>query len=306
MCRLFGMHAGREVLPATFWLVDATDSMQVQSHRNLDGAGIGAFDAHGRPVVDKQPLAAWHDPAFAAAAHGLRGTTFVAHVRHASTGRLSQENTHPFVQDGRLFAHNGVVGGLAELDERLVELGADRLVHGQTDSERIFGLVCAETANRSGDLGEGLVAGVGWVLEHLPVYALNLVLATATDLWALRYPATHELHWLSRPAGGTGTSRDLDARGSHLRAHCGPLVRRPAVVVASERLDDDPGWREVLPGQLLHVDADLTVAVSTPFPATPRHALTLDDLDERAAASQHCGRPTRGQQAGPGAKKLSP
>ena len=70
-------------------------------------------------MVDKEPLAAWRDAEFATAAHDLRGTTFVAHVRYASTGGLTEVNTHPFLMDGRLFAHNGVLAGLAELDERL-------------------------------------------------------------------------------------------------------------------------------------------------------------------------------------------
>ena len=122
MCRLFGLHAGAAPVPATFWLLDAPDSLDAQSHANPDGAGIGVFDVDGRPVVDKQPLAAWRDTEFATAAHDLRGTTFVAHVRYASTGALTMVNTHPFLQDGRLFAHNGVVAGLPALDARLADL----------------------------------------------------------------------------------------------------------------------------------------------------------------------------------------
>ena len=46
MCRLFGLHAGHPV-DAEFWLIDAPDSLAAQSHRNPDGAGIGAFGADG-------------------------------------------------------------------------------------------------------------------------------------------------------------------------------------------------------------------------------------------------------------------
>ena len=112
MCRLFGLHAGRNVVTATFWLLDAADSLAAQSKRNPDGAGIGVFDAAGEPVLDKQPIAAWKDAQFAAEAKNLSGTTFLAHVRYATTGDLDARNTHPFLQDGRLFAHNGVVEGL--------------------------------------------------------------------------------------------------------------------------------------------------------------------------------------------------
>ena len=60
MCRLLGLNAGREPVSASFWLVDAPDSLEVQSHRNVDGSGIGFFGPSGTPVLDKQP-----EPAFA-------------------------------------------------------------------------------------------------------------------------------------------------------------------------------------------------------------------------------------------------
>lgn len=84
----FGLHAGATAIPATFWLIDAPDSLSAQSHRNPDGAGIGVF-ADGRPTVDEQPLA-WRDPQFASEARELRGTTFLAHVRYG--GRSSRAN----------------------------------------------------------------------------------------------------------------------------------------------------------------------------------------------------------------------
>jgi predicted glutamine amidotransferase len=288
MCRLFGMHAGAEPLPATFWLIDAPDSLAAQSHQNPDGAGIGTFGADPTaPTVDKQPIAAWDDAEFATAARELRGTTFVAHVRYASTGAHTLANTHPFVQAGRLFAHNGVVQGLDRLDARLAELDATGLVQGETDSERVFALITAETARHDGDVDAGLAAAIGWVGEHLPVYALNLVLATATDLWALRYPATHPLYLLERAAGGARSSDPLEASSDRIHARAGGLSERPAVIVATERMDDDPGWRALEPGELVRVDRDLHVMSSRPFGAEPGHLLTLADLDPQAAASQH-------------------
>ncbi len=41
MCRLFGLTAGAVRVRATFWLLDAPDSLRVQSHRNVDGAASG-------------------------------------------------------------------------------------------------------------------------------------------------------------------------------------------------------------------------------------------------------------------------
>jgi predicted glutamine amidotransferase len=289
MCRLFGLHAGTSTVAATFWLIDAPDSLSAQSHHNPDGAGVGAFGADGTATVSKQPIAAWQDTQFASAAHDLRGTTFVAHVRYASTGDHTLANTHPFLQDGRLFAHNGVVQGLPELDRRLADLGVAALVGGETDSERIFALITAETGRHGGDVTEGVTAAIGWIAERLPLYAVNLVLTTATDLWALRYPATHELYVLPRPAGGTaaGHGHGLEAATSRIHARSPHLARRPSVIIASERMDDDSGWRLLGPGELLHVRSDLTIDSSSPFPPAPRHLLRRADLDPATAASQH-------------------
>ena len=47
MCRLFGLTAGTVRVPATFWLLDAPDSVEAQSRRNPDGSGIGFFAPDG-------------------------------------------------------------------------------------------------------------------------------------------------------------------------------------------------------------------------------------------------------------------
>ena len=284
MCRLFGLHAGTQDVTATFWLIDAPDSLAAQSHRNPDGAGVGTFGPGGRPEVSKQPIAAWEDAQFATAAQDLRGTTFVAHVRYASTGAHTMANTHPFLLEGRLFAHNGVVQGLGDLDQRLADLGTAGLVAGETDSERVFALITAETRRRGGDVAAGLTAAIGWISAHLPVYALNLVLITATDLWALRYPATHELYVLDRPAG---RGEALDVASPRIHAQSPNLADQPSVIIASERMDDDPGWRLLGPGELLHVSSTLGISSSVPFAPEPAHLLRVSQLDAQTAASQH-------------------
>ncbi len=76
MCRLFGLHAGLPV-HATFWLMNAPDSLAAQSRRNPDGAGIGVFDHDGRPIVDKQPIAAWQDRQFAVEARDLTSLSLI-------------------------------------------------------------------------------------------------------------------------------------------------------------------------------------------------------------------------------------
>jgi predicted glutamine amidotransferase len=285
MCRLFGMSGGDEPVQATFWLLEAPDSLAQQSRREPDGTGLGAFTADGKPEVVKQPLAAYEDQAFAREARSVTSRTFVAHVRYASTGGLELKNTHPFEQRGRIFAHNGVIGDLGTLESELGDQMS--LVGGDTDSERYFALITREI-ERTGDVGEGMTSAARWVAANLPVFAINCVLITASDVWALRYPDVHELHVLERQAGGPTGSRHLEhasARGS-IRVRSGAMASRPAVVVATERMDEDAGWREMDAGELLHVDGSLNVTRRRVLTDPPAHPLTLADLDPRAAASQ--------------------
>lgn len=285
MCRLFGMSGGREPVSATFWLIEAPDSLAQQSRREPDGTGLGAFEADGRPEVFKQPIAAYEDQAFAQEAREISSRTFVAHVRYASTGAVSPQNTHPFEQRGRLFAHNGVIGEPERIEPELGD--AASLLKGETDSERYFALITKEI-ERDGDIGAAIVRATRWIAEHLPVFALNIVLITPSDLWALRYPDVHELFVLERAAGGPTGQRHLEhasARGS-VRVRSGDLASRPAVVIASERMDEDAGWRALEPGELLHVDPDLNVTSTTAIEEPPVHQLTLADLGVKAAASQ--------------------
>lgn len=287
MCRLFGLHAGSRPVRATFWLLDAADSLSEQSRKEPDGAGIGTFDADGGARVGKRPLAAWEDRAFAREARQLASTTFLAHVRYASTGARTMANTHPFEQDGRLFAHNGAFHGLARLEQRLRDLGAAQLVHGQTDSERLFALITAESRRAGGDVTEGIVRAVGWVAAELPVLALNIIVTTATDLWALRYPAVHELYVLERdPSAEPAPAAPLDARSRRIHSRSTELSDVPSVLFATERMNQNPAWRPMAPGELVHVGPDLVVTSTFPFPDQPAHQLTLADLAASAAASQ--------------------
>jgi predicted glutamine amidotransferase len=294
MCRLFGLTAAPTRVGATFWLIDAPDSLVAQSHREPDGVGLGVFELDGSFVIHKQPVAAYEDMEYAKEARELTGSTFVAHIRYASTGELRLENTHPFLQDDRLFAHNGVVEDLPRLRERVGEaLGSDMsdLVRGQTDSELVFALITA-LARRDGDVTHAIVEAVRWVGQNLPIFALNIILTTPTDMWALRYPETHGLYVLARPAGGPHGGRHLEhaSAAGTVRVRSGDLSGAPAIVVASERMDENPAWRMMDPGELIHVSSCEVMTSHKPF-TPPVHQLTLDDLHPDAAASQRAAVP---------------
>jgi predicted glutamine amidotransferase len=285
MCRLFGLTAGTARVRATFWLLDAPDSLEAQSHRNADGSGIGFFGPAGEPVIDKQPEPAFRDQEFVHEARQAEASTFVAHVRWASTGGRTVRNTHPFAMRGRIMAHNGGFGELSRLDEQLGDYAG--LVLGDTDSERYFALIIQQAEAHGGDLAAGIAAAAGWIAAHLPVVALNTIVAAPGELWALRYPDQHALHILERPAGtgpdrpaGTGPERPAGT-GLHVRSatssvHVPTLADAASVVVASEELDGERGWRMLAPGELVHVGADLAVSSRIVLPDPPERLIPIE------------------------------
>jgi predicted glutamine amidotransferase len=101
-----------------------------------------------------------------------------------SAGEPTIENTHPFEQHGRLFAHNGVLGDLPALRERLGPHA--ELVRGSTDSELYFTLITKHIEEHDGDVAAGITGAAREIAAEIPLYSLNMLLATATDIWALR------------------------------------------------------------------------------------------------------------------------
>ena len=279
MCRLFGLTAGTARVTATFWLLDAPDSLEDQSHRNVDGTGIGFFDSTGQPLVDKQPEPAYQDEEFIHDALRAESTTFVAHVRWATAGGRTIQNTHPFVMHGRVMAHNGGFGELAQLDAQLGSYA--HLVLGDTDSERYFALITQQTDAHGGDVGAGIEAAARWIAARLPVSSLNTIVITGGELWALRYPATHALHILERPAPELGHREYIEGEaGLHVRSdtssfHVADLHTIPSVVIASEELDGEDGWRMLAPGELVRVRPDLSVQSAVVIPEPPAHLVPI-------------------------------
>jgi predicted glutamine amidotransferase len=273
MCRLFGLSAPPHRVHATFWLLEAPDSLVAQSTRNPDGTGLGYFDPDGAPVLDKEPLSAFEDAAFAREARHVSSRTFVSHIRYATTGAHTVENTHPFSLDGRIFAHNGVFHDLESVE---AHLGDDlESVRGQTDSERYFALITREVKASGGDVAAGLTAAAQWLAANVPVYSINCIVATADELWALRYPETHRLFVLERVAGGVHGGRALHHVSDEARVHVQHLADHPSVVIASEPLDESPRWRLMEPGELVHVRPDRSVRSTIALPDPPAHPLHL-------------------------------
>jgi predicted glutamine amidotransferase len=286
MCRLFGMSGGPHEVQATFWLLDAPTSLLQLSETQPDGVGLGTFQADGTPWRYRKPVAANRSQTFIADAHEVSSRTFLAHIRHSTAAEPKVENTHPFEQHGRLFAHNGVLGGLEGLRDRLGPHA--ELLEGSTDSELYFTLVTKRIEEQGGDVAAGITQAAREMAAEVPLYSLNMLLTTATDVWALRYPDTNELWVLERSIaalGGPDRSSDgFDQRSMSgiTRVFSGQLSILPATIIASQPMDTNPLWRMLEPGELIHVDQDLRVTSTIAVPEPPAHMLELNAQEEAA------------------------
>jgi glutamine amidotransferase len=282
MCRLFALHAGERDVAADFWLLDAPSSIARQSERNAHGYGMAALTANQGMILIRNPVQASADPAYQHVARRLDASEMLVHLRYASIGVVSLVNTHPFSQDGRLFAHNGVLGDLDRIESRL---GPNRaMVMGDTDSERLFALITLAIREAGGDVRAGITAAVREVAAEYELYSLNFVLGEMGHIWAFRYPEHNPLHLHRRRKGGpTGTAPLDEADGAGtLRLHSDDGAVAPLVVIASERISDEPGWEEIQPGELVHVGRDLGVDREIIMSEPPAHPMTLTAQEEES------------------------
>jgi glutamine amidotransferase len=258
MCRLFGQHAhpGYDLCAP---LCSAENALRIQSHKHPHGWGVGWYE-DGSPVVRRGLLPAHADESFVHAAQAARSAVVLAHVRDASVGPISTENTHPFHHARWLFAHNGTVARYkrsARVREAiLAEIDPDlrAALRGETDSERCFLVFLSRLRARTTLDG----ASVPEVLRALG--ETTEVVRRIADPRAEK-PST--LNFLVSDGRVLAAAR----RGKplHLATDAGP---RHVYVVASERIGA-AAWREVAEDAIVATD-DGVRAYSSPATGNPR------------------------------------
>lgn len=175
-----------------------------------DGWGMTFFEGKGcRTFKDPQPCS--QSPIAALVQdYPIKSCSVVAHIRQANRGRVSLENTHPFVREmwGRnwAFAHNGQLRGYRQLDT-----GPYRPI-GETDSEYAFCWLLARlkarwpTTPRHWRSVFAYTAELATQLQQQGVF--NLLLSDGR--WLLACCST-QLHWITRRAPfGKATLIDQD------------------------------------------------------------------------------------------------
>ncbi|KJK41934.1 glutamine amidotransferase class-II [Lentzea aerocolonigenes] len=206
-------------------LYDAPHSLEHQSYApadmraggtvNVDGYGVGWFPG---PVRYRRAGTLWSDPNLRQLA-ATESTAFLAAVRSATVGMpVSDAACAPFTDGTWLFSHNGrvdgwpgTVAGLAKTLDVTDLLTMD----APTDSALLW-TVLRRRLEAGKDPAEALVELVREVADAAPKSRLNFLLTNGKVLTGTTW--THTL-WV--------------------------LQEEQGVTIASERLDDDPGWREI-------------------------------------------------------------
>ncbi|MEV7808638.1 ergothioneine biosynthesis protein EgtC [Microbispora sp. NPDC088329] len=198
--------------------------MQKYGTVNADGFGFGWYDG-SRPVRYRRTVPIWADANMPGLAAVARSSCLIAAVRSATVGMPIEETaTAPFADGRWLLSHNGRVRR-----EALRPLAADP--ESMCDSAWLASAVFALL--RDGvPLTDTLPAVVRAAAEGDPQARLNLLVTGGTEVAAVAWG---------------------DTLFTHLEE---------GVLVASEPLDDRPGWRAVPDRSLLLASPD-GVSVTT-------------------------------------------
>src|SRR5919205_720849 len=203
---------------------------------NADGFGVGWYApwAGEEPAVYRSDGPLWSDRSFASIASRVRARTIFAAVRSATPGLPVEESgTPPFASGPFMFAHNGAIEAfrhtaMRALRDSLSDESYAGLL-GTTDSETIFAVLLDRLRESSGDLARALTESIGHVKEvcaELGVRAtMNLAVTDGEEMAFSRYSTDGPSNSLYYVEDGRAFPE--------------------AVVVASERLDGDAGWRVV-------------------------------------------------------------
>lgn len=108
---------------------------------NGDGFGVAWSGRNGTLGQYRQTTPAWDSQNLRHLAAQIESDCFLAHVRAAPGGAISEQNTHPFVQDGWMFCHNGEINdfGVMKRDLRFdIDPALYPAIEGQSDTETCF------------------------------------------------------------------------------------------------------------------------------------------------------------------------
>ena len=294
MCR-FTFYKGRP-LPLSALLTEPEHSLIHQSFHarereeplNGDGFGVAWYaEGHDEPALFRSVTPAWSNQNLRELSRVTASHCVLAHVRAATQGlQVGEPNCHPFRRDRMAFMHNGDIGGFAAIRRPLIEMlsdGSFDAIHGTTDSEHFFALLCDEMAATGGafdsrgmaDAFNRTIARVlALVRRHAPgehIY-LNAVVTNGQAAMACRFttddPANADSLYTNRGRRYVcedGVCRMLDPVGQQAGLsdtggrNQAAETNGSAIMVSSEPLSGDSGWETVPVNHLVRIEPNLTM-----------------------------------------------
>ena len=280
MCRLLA-YLGSPIVankllyePKNSLVNQSINAKEIEEPLNGDGFGIGWYvrDIDEEPVTFVSVNPAWSNRNLRKLAPKIQTECFVAHVRAASVGEVSESNCHPFQFRNLLMMHNGGVENFSLIKRKIREPLNDELynwIKGQTDSEHLFAYLLNHlySAPQPSITPESIMNAFEKTFADLkklmtdcgisePAY-LNMLMTNGNFFVGTRYitDPKQEPLTLYHSEGGRYVVEDGI---SFMRA---PEDDDHAVLVVSEKLTEEKHWTAIPPNHFVVVDDSLQVRV---------------------------------------------
>jgi predicted glutamine amidotransferase len=243
VCRLLGYVARRPTSVVEVLGQQNFEAFTALTAVHGDGWGMAWQDPDDHTLRSASSAdSAVRDPAYAQLARQRLGRAGILHLRWATPGLpVTPQNTHPFVDDGYAFAHNGHISPIDRL-ERLLTPESLAKLRGSTDSERYFRFVLQCIAER-GDAVDGLRRALAGLVGEFPHASLNALMLSPTHLFGV-----HLNSQASAPVRGLRRLFDSDEEIPHRHTDeyfaMDFRLTASAVHVISSGVDPD-GWTPV-------------------------------------------------------------
>ena len=277
MCRLMAYMGSPIIIdkllyqPKNSLINQSINAKELEEPLNGDGFGIGWYvaDVNYEPVTFVSINPAWSNRNLRNLAPKIRTECFIAHVRAASVGEVSESNCHPFQYKNLLMMHNGGVENFSLIKRQIREPFSDEFynwIKGQTDSEHIFALLLHYLFKETSEVTpESVIHAFERTFEHLnrlmkqfgihEAAYLNMVVTNGLFVVGTRYVSDPKENALTlyhseatHYAVENGVSQMTDsADGAR------------AVLVVSEKLSDEKDWTLVPSNHFVIVDQALKV-----------------------------------------------
>lgn len=284
MCR-FIAYIGKPIM-ADELLIEPKNSLLQQSHHALesemtvngDGFGLGWYNLSRRrePALFRSIRPAWNDENLSYNASMIKTNCLLAHIRAATQGGVSIQNSHPFQYKEFLMMQNGGIVDFLKIKRKLINRLDEEIfqwIQGQTDTQYIFALfltLLQETKNEEMPLTtdqisfclsqtfseiEALKKEVGLTSPSL----YNLVLTNGKALIATRYSTRPDEE--TRSLYIAGNAECYTCEKGFLKFKTAEKKGR-AVVISSEALSSKKDiWKEVPENHFIMVEEDLSVTI---------------------------------------------